>query len=414
MFLGLGKLAGAGKEIAVAYRYGTSNHADLYVLAVSLVAWLPSVWMSVSISVLVPLTHRLNDDQRLLFHRELKAVLIVVGLLLGVATWYALPSFLTLFSPEFLIGNQAEFARLNLIISISVPCLIVTSFFNAQLLSVEKHSNTLLNGIPSLTLMLTLVLFPYFDNTDSLSIGFLLGSVLHLLVLVFLVRSLTFNGTPKFSFTSTGWRSFADALSIMMISNLIISIAPIADQLIASRLSEGSVATLGYSIRLTALFLGLGATAIARAILPILSRETSEAQKRSITIKWFTILLFGGVLFAILAWLVAPMLVSGMFQRGQFDAQDSVTVTHTLRHGLLQVPFYFSGIVLVQYFTSQRRYLILFVSSCIALLVKLTLGFYFAERMGTAGITLSTGFMYIATFTFLLSKFFNDKERATA
>jgi len=410
MFLGLGKLAGAGKEVAVAYRYGTSEFADLFGLAQSVVTWLPTVWMAVSVSVLVPLTHKLSTSQRLLFHRELNACLLIVGALLALLTYWFMPALVRIASPDFAQQHSTEFERLAFVVSLAVPFIVVTSLFNAQLLAVERHSNTLLNGIPSLVLLLTLLAFPYFHNTDALSAGFLMGAIIHVLVLYYLVRSVEFFGKPKFSMQSEGWKGFLDALSIMMFSNFIISIAPIVDQILASKLATGSIATLGYSVRLTALFVGLGATAVSRAILPILSKSDSYSLRRSITARWFGLLFIGGIIFSLVAWIATPMLVSLMFERGAFTAEDSVRVSNTLRYGLSQIPFYFAGIVLVQYFASQRKYWVLFGSSCVALLVKLLFGWWLAQELGTRGITLSTGIMYVSTFSYLIIMFLRDSE----
>lgn len=47
LFVLLGKLAGAVKEMAVAYRYGVSGVVDAYQLAFTVVTWIPGTLVSV-------------------------------------------------------------------------------------------------------------------------------------------------------------------------------------------------------------------------------------------------------------------------------------------------------------------------------------------------------------------------------
>ena len=53
LFVFFGKLAGAAKEVAIAWRYGVSEEVDAYLLVLNLVSWPVGVWFSVLTVVLV-------------------------------------------------------------------------------------------------------------------------------------------------------------------------------------------------------------------------------------------------------------------------------------------------------------------------------------------------------------------------
>ncbi len=61
LFVLLGKLAGAVKEMAVAYRYGVSGVVDAYQLAFTVVTWIPGTLVSVIGVVLIPILVRLRQ-----------------------------------------------------------------------------------------------------------------------------------------------------------------------------------------------------------------------------------------------------------------------------------------------------------------------------------------------------------------
>lgn len=86
LFVFVGKLAGAAKEIAIAYRYGVSAEVDAYLFVLNLIGWPTAVWFSVLVVVLVPLAARIRQDAKgdlPLFRAELLGLAILIGLTLA-------------------------------------------------------------------------------------------------------------------------------------------------------------------------------------------------------------------------------------------------------------------------------------------------------------------------------------------
>jgi putative peptidoglycan lipid II flippase len=82
-----------------------------------------------------------------------------------------------------------------------------------------------------------------------------------------------------------------------------------------------------------------------------------------------------------------------LFERGAFTAQNTVAVTEVLRYSLVQLPFYFSGLVLVSLLTSQRKYRTIATVASINLFVKIAANFSLVPWLGIKGIVLAVGFM---------------------
>ena len=86
-FLLLGKLVAAGKEMAIAWRYGVSEVVDGYLVAFAIGNWIPSVWMTVLTLVLVPLLARgggFGVDTLRRFEAELAGATLALGALAAV------------------------------------------------------------------------------------------------------------------------------------------------------------------------------------------------------------------------------------------------------------------------------------------------------------------------------------------
>jgi len=153
-----------------------------------------------------------------------------------------------------------------------------------------------------------------------------------------------------------------------------------------------------------ALLLGLGATAIGRAILPVLSAPaTASDRAQKLAIQWSGILFVFGLILALAGWLLSVPGVRLLFERGAFGMEDTAEVAQVVRLGVCQLPLFFAGIVLVQYFASAGRYWVLFFTSVLSLVIKTVSSVYFSGLLGVSGIALGTTAMYSVNVLILLA-----------
>ena len=85
-------------------------------------------------------------------------------------------------------------------------------------------------------------------------------------------------------------------------------------------------------------------------------------------------------------------------------AADTVIVSSVLRWGLLQVPFFFGVLVLVQLLASQQRYALISLIAVLNFALKAVLNFLLAPHFGLQGIMIATACMYaLSYFCYLLA-----------
>ena len=406
LFVLVGKLAGAAKEMTIAWRYGVSATVDAYVFVFNLVNWPVSVWFSILTVVLLPLAARLRSDtptELPRFRAELLGLTLLLGLALGLLAWLGLPALLRagwlgLSGPALqqalhMTGGLAWLAPLGTVISL----------FSAWLLAAGHHRNTLFEAIPAFTLLLALLLPPGW-LPEPLVWGTVAGFALHAAALGAPLLRRGELAVPRLAQRSPAWRVFWASIGIMALGQALTSLTNLVDQFFAAGLGEGALSTLSYANRILALVLGLGATAISRATLPVFSREAAQGGTRvqALALTWAKgMLLFGlGVLLA--GWLLAPWAVALLFERGAFTAQDTQAVAGLLRYALLQVVFYFPALVLVSALAAQRRHGWIALSGATNLLWKLPLTYWLVRPYGLQGLVLSTVLMYALSAALLL------------
>lgn len=404
LFVFLGKLAGAAKEIVIAWRYGISEEVDAYLFVFNLVSWPVSVWFSVLTVVLVPLATRIRQKiptELSCFRAELLGLTLLLGVALGLLTWLGLPILLRSSWAGLPLTTANIAVGMVPTLFLLLPLGVVISLFSAWMLAAGRHANTLMESAPALAIFLTLLAMPG-GGIAPLVWGTLAGFALHLACLaVALVRKGEFSA-PQFAASSPWWGAFWQSFGVMLAGQVLISLTSIVDQFFAAQLGTGAIATLSYANRILALVLGLGATAVSRATLPVFSQAHASGQGHlsRMAAQWGGLLFVLG-LFAVLGgWWLAAEGVKLLFERGAFTREATGAVAEVLRFGLLQLPFYFAAIVFVSLLASQGRHGVIAVVAGSSLLVKIAALMMLTPSLGIRGVALSTSVMYA---TILLS-----------
>lgn len=398
LFVLLTSLARAAREMAIAYRYGLGAEVDAYLFVFNLISWPASVWFSILTVVLVPLAARVQQGSPVelpLFRGELLGLTVLLGLALTFLGWLGLP-FLLRSSLTGLSSATGTLAT-NMVpaLILLVPLGLVIGLFSAWMLAAGRHTNTLLESVPALVLLIVLLAFPG-GGAEPLVWGTLGGFALHMVTLgVYLERRGEIE-KPCFTRRSPQWATFWQAFGITLLGQALMSFTTIIDQFFAAHLGTGAIATLSYANRILLLILGLGATAVSRATLPVFSRAQVQGgqQLPHIAAHWIRLLFMLGVVAVVVSWWLAPWAVKLLFERGAFTAQNSEMVTEVFRYGLAQVPFYFSSIVLVSLLASQARYRAITTVSAIILVMKIVANVSIVPWLGLKGIVLGTAWMY--------------------
>ena len=405
-FLLLGKAAGAFKEMAVAYRYGVSDAVDAYQYTLTLASWLPLTLVGALSVVLIPVlvrTRKADRPSRARFLGELQGWTMLIGGVIGLLIYMGWPWLLQWAGQGLNPQAQRMSQELTLAFAPAALFTLMTGISAARLRAHERHINTLLDSVPAVVILVWVLLAGVVTDVGPLMWGTLVGYFIQSVWLLWLAaRADGMWGRPRLGFSAQQWPDLVKAAGIMLIGQLAMSFVGPIDQYTAANLEGNANATLGYAARLLSLLLGLGAASVGRAALPVLAdiHSRGDVQRaRSMALKWSALMLLAGVGVTAVGWLLAPWGVALLFERGAFTAQDTTAVADVLRWGLLQMPFYFGVLILVQLLASQNRYRVMALIAVANFGLKAVMNFVLAPIMGTAGIMLATSLMYALSYT---------------
>jgi putative peptidoglycan lipid II flippase len=183
-----------------------------------------------------------------------------------------------------------------------------------------------------------------------------------------------------------------------LMGGLIMNSAVIVDQAMAAWLESGSVSVLTYSDKVCGIVLALTATAASEAVFPFFADSVARREwrlvKKHLLQVTGAILLFA-VPIAVIFILFAPQIVGLLFERGSFTSADTAKVAGVMRFAAMQIPFYIAGILASRVAVSMEATRFTLVASISALACNITFNWILMQRMGVAGIALSTAFVHL-------------------
>jgi len=404
LYLVAAKGVGAFKEMVLAAKYGTGPVLDAYAVAFNLFTTPVSIFASMG-AVLVPLLVRLartSPEDQTLFFRECLGLTLLGGVVIALAC----AGGIVLAVRVHWLGVDATVAHyliaMALPLSAMVPMGAVAGLLATRLMSESRFVNALLEAAPSVFLAAGALMIGH-PGMGVLLWGTLLGFAAYVVALAALQPKPLINLAPRLRFDSPHWKETGSSFGLMLVAQAIITMSGPADQIIVSHLGPGANATLGYANRLLMLLNGLGATAVARATLPVFAEAhiRNPGGEARLAMRWMKILFVLSCIAVLVGALAAPLGVRMLFQRGAFTAKDTAAVAEAFRYGLLQLPFYFASIIIVQLLVSRREYGVFIISNSLSLGLKIAFGLALAPIFGIKGVMLASAVMYAVSFAAL-------------
>ena len=401
------KIVGAGKEILVAYKFGVSDKVDAFQFVQSIILFPIDIWLSALIIVLVPLEITIFNSSRseaLYFRREFFGFSLLISFLLILLYLLFIPIIIDLniikLSTSLLINMESIYYYLLVLLIFG----IFTSLFSSWNLTFNNHLNTLFQGIPALIIIFCILTTPSVDII-SLIIGTILGYMTQLIFLAILLNHYKQLIYPKFSFNSPHWKIFINNFNIILFANTLSSFSVILDNIFASSLGIGSISLLNYSNRILGLIIGLGAISIIRITLPLFAQKSfdNKEQLYKDSIFWYKIVFLIGFIITFFLWLTAPLLVSLTYERGSFTENNTNDVVEIFRMGIIQIPFYFSSIVLISLLASLGKYKFIALLAILNNLpIKIFANYFLIPHYGILALMISNCIMYLSSMLIIL------------
>lgn len=405
------KLVSAGKELVIAYRFGTSDALDAFVIAFVLPQFFIELIGGALNAALIPTYIQVREQegpeaaQRLL-SSIIFSSMVIIGIATLLMTMFATP-ILSLLASGFSADKLMLTQRLFFIL---LPALLFSGMattWNAVLNAGHRFAFGAV--VPMVTPLLTIVLLlgiGQFVGITVLAVSTVIGLGLEAALLGWALKRHGIVLMPRWSGATSAVRQvFAQYLPAVSAAVLMGGTGLIA-QSMAATLGSGSVAALSYGSKATTLLLGVGSLAVSTAVLPHFSQMVAMNNVAGVRHTLLTysrlILVVTLPLTALLMYFSEP-LVRLLLQRGAFTDADTNLVSQVQSAYLLQVPVYVLGILFVRVISSLKANHVMLWGTVINLIVCAVSTYVLMQWFQVVGIAFSISLMYLISTIYLVT-----------
>lgn len=399
------KLVTAGRELVVAYEFGTNDALDAFLIAMVAPAFITGVIVGSFTPALLPTFVKVREEEGPEAAGRVAANAMAVGgaLLLAITAllWVAGPALLRVIGSGF---SDEKLALTLDMYRMLLPVILLhgaAKFWGTLINAGERFALVAMTPVamPLVTVVLLLLLAPH-GGIYLLVAGTLGGYLLQASLLGWIAARRHLPMLPRWHGYDAATRAVIRQYMPMTMGTLMGSGAVIVDQSMAAMLEPGSVASLTYGKKLLAIVLAFSASPLGIALLPYLSRQvagTAWRELRHTAASWMGLTLVVSVPLTVALVLFSEDIVRIVFERGAFTAEDTQVVALVQALYSLQIPFYLAGIIGSRLLSALRLNHILAIIGALNFTSNIIFNLIFMKLIGLPGIALSTSFVYFCS-----------------
>ena len=412
------KVLTVGKELVSAWKFGTGDAIDAFLIALVVPSFIISVVAGSFNVALIPTYIQVREREgreasQRLFSTVMVwslGLLVITTVLMLVGAPLYLPRIASGFSPEKLSLTFQLFFMMSPVVLVNGIQVIWGAVLNAG----ERFALVAL--VPTITPTIT-VLFLLVGQSwgiFALAAGIVCGSMMELVILGVVLKRQGISLLPRWYGLDANVRQVAGQYAPMIAGALLMSSTNIVDQAMAAMLLPGSVAALNYGNRVIAFPIALISTGLSTAIIPYYSKMIATENWVGVrhTLRYYLLSIFKiTVPLTCFFFFFSHQIIFILFKRGSFSVEDVHVVAQVQAFLCLQMPFYVGGILLVRLISARLYNHILMWISLVNLIFNIGLNYLFIKNLGVAGIALSTSCVYAISFSLLLGSYWHTSKK---
>lgn len=400
---GLSRVAGFIRDILTAAILGAGPIADAFFVALKLPNFFRRVTAEGAFSVaFVPLYSESieKDGKEAADHFASNAFMMMLSILsvVVILAVMAMPYILYAVAPGF-VGDELRYDMAVELSRITFPYLLLmslTALLGGVLNALDRFAPFAFAPVLfNVCLILALLSADAFETAGhAMAIGVAVAGVVQL---IWLWGAAARAGVkirfcvPKMSVKI---RKVFKLMGPGVIGAGVMHINLFADMIIASFLATGAISYLYYADRLNQLPLGVVGIAVGTALLPMLSRSLAKAdveEARNLFNRALEMCLFLALPAAVALAIIPLPLITVLFERGSFEAADSLSTSHVLMAYALGLPAYICIKVFSTVHWANQDTVTPVKISAFATAINIALSIVLIQYIGVVGIALATG-----------------------
>lgn len=329
----ISKVLGFIREIVISYMYGASAMSDAYSMANSVAVLIITGLASGIMTAYIPMAMEIHDGkERDVFASNILNTIVMATSVIAIVCIIFSRNIVSVLGMGFSESTKEYTAIILRFIFISSICIFIIYIITAIL---NTKGNFSFGGwqliITNLIFIFAVILSG--NNAWNLGIGYFLAYLIPTIIAICVVKKYGFVYSPKISFRSRELKNLLLVSLIAFLGTNVIKFDIMIDRIFASNLQEGTVAAVNYAFTLISIFPEVFILSMATVGYPRLSEYYSAKNEKEFGV-YISNMIIQTVLILLpitLAFLeMGKWGVEIMFQRGAFNARDTLLTTNIL------------------------------------------------------------------------------------
>jgi putative peptidoglycan lipid II flippase len=391
------------REVMAAAMFGVGAALDAFIVASLLPLFAGGLLAGALAPALAPLLAARRQSlgagaaPELIANFHLWAVLGSVAL--ALALWVATDFVLGPMGSAFDAATRHQVDRLYVMLLPVVPLQMSSAVWKLALNMQRRVALAALTpALAPLSSVGLMLATPGGADVELLAWGLLGGSVLEWALLAVAARrthcwTLRACAVPPAARALRGYATLLGAAAFTTSAWLI-------DNAMASTLTPGSVAALGFGGKVVTFGIGIVTIGLSTALLPVAAELVASAEWKALR---RLALCYGAGLFALCApaalalYAWSAELIAALYERGAFDAADTELVAGVQAALALQAPFHVVGVLCVRLLAALQMNRHVLIIAAAGTGVNVVLNLVLMNRWGVVGIAAATSAMFMVT-----------------
>ncbi len=327
IFLGIGgKVIGLIRNILMADSFGLTKETDAFISALSGVIIFISLSYAVSNGIVI-IYNKMSesDEDKLKTVNNILNCVVILSILLSIIVYIFTPQIMDLFGKGF-TPDQYELSVY--LFRLGIPVIIVLNVTGCLRAYLNTQGSFVELGIYPFVLNSIMIIYLLFFADKygivGLMIAQVIGTASQLLIQMPFLKKYKYKYMPKIDLNDRYLREMIVILTPIFLSGLIEDLNVIVDKTMASELMVGSITSLEYGSRITAMFFSIVFIPAMRVLMPKMSKAYNDKNMAAVNKSYHAMTIFN-YLFTIPLTVglivMADPIIDLMFGHGEFGPE---------------------------------------------------------------------------------------------
>ncbi|MEA2098167.1 MAG: murein biosynthesis integral membrane protein MurJ [Patescibacteria group bacterium] len=389
------KLLGLFRDRILASSFGFGSELDIYYVAFRIPDFIFNIVVLGALSAgFIPVFTKLVSEKK--EKEAFKTANAVLNLIFVVLVFLCLigiiftPSLINLLAPGFDADKKETTVQLTRVMFLSPIFLLLSSVTGGILQSYKRFFIYSISPIMyNIGIIIGAIYFVRWWGLIGLAWGVALGSFLHFAIQISIVKKLGFSYQWIIDFKDKGVRKIIKMMIPRTLTLVTVQVNLIVITIIASTLSEGSLAVFNIANNLQSFPLGLFAISFAIASFPTLSslsgKENREEFAKNLTITARQILFFI-IPVSILLIVLRAQIVRVIYGTGKIGWEETILLFDVL--AVFAISLFAQGLIPLfsRAFWALHNAKTPFLASLASVIINIILAFWFSKQYGIVGL----------------------------